>query len=78
MNYPGFDEKNRLIIVSNRIPYNITRINNEISYKKSVGGLVTALDPILKKTGGLWIGWSGLSGNSKFIEKKISLPGDNG
>ena len=77
MNYPGFDEKNRLIIVSNRIPYNITKINNEISYKKSVGGLVTALDPILKKTGGLWIGWSGLSGNSKFIEKKISLPGDN-
>ena len=78
MDYPGFDEKNRLIIVSNRIPYNTTRINNEISYKKSVGGLVTALDPILKKTGGLWIGWSGLSGKSKFIEKKISIPGDNG
>ncbi|MHB1336280.1 MAG: alpha,alpha-trehalose-phosphate synthase (UDP-forming) [Candidatus Humimicrobiaceae bacterium] len=77
MDYPGFDEKTRLIIVSNRIPYNITRINNEISYKKSVGGLVTALDPILKKTGGLWIGWSGLSGNSKFIEKKISISGDN-
>ncbi|MFZ3386843.1 MAG: trehalose-6-phosphate synthase, partial [Candidatus Hydromicrobium sp.] len=36
------------------------------------------LDPILKKTGGLWIGWSGLSGKSKFIEKKISIPGDNG
>ena len=49
MDYPGFDEKNRLIIVSNRIPYNVTRINNEISYKKSVGGLVTALDPILKQ-----------------------------
>ena len=78
MGYLRFDEKNRLIIVSNRIPYNVTRINNEISYKKSVGGLVTALDPILKKTGGLWIGWSGLSGNSKFIEKKISIPGDNG
>ena len=78
MGYLRFDEKNRLIIVSNRIPYNVTRINNEISYKKSVGGLVTALDPILKKTGGLWIGWSGLSGNSKFIEKKISIPGYNG
>ncbi|MFZ3106786.1 MAG: trehalose-6-phosphate synthase [Candidatus Hydromicrobium sp.] len=78
MDYPGFDKKNRLIIVSNRIPYNVTRINNEISYKKSVGGLVTTLDPILKKTGGLWIGWSGLSGKSKFIEKKISIPGDNG
>jgi len=78
MGYLRFDEKNRLIIVSNRIPYNITRVNNKISYKKSVGGLVTALDPILKKTGGLWIGWSGLSGKSKFIEKKISIPGDNG
>ncbi len=76
MDYQGFNEKNRLIIVSNRIPYNITRVNNEITYKKSVGGLVTALDPILKKTGGLWIGWSGLSGKSKFIEKKINIPSD--
>ena len=56
MDYPGLDEKNRLIIVSNRVPYNITRIRNELVYKKSVGGLVTALDPILRKTGGLWIG----------------------
>ena len=31
MDYPGFDKKNRLIIVSNRVPYNIKTINNEIS-----------------------------------------------
>ena len=73
MDYPGLDEKNRLIIVSNRVPYNITRIRNELVYKKSVGGLVTALDPILRKTGGLWIGWSGLAGNSKFVEKKVNV-----
>ena len=76
MDYPGLDEKNRLIIVSNRVPYNITRIRNELVYKKSVGGLVTALDPILRKTGGLWIGWSGLAGNSKFVEKKVNVSGE--
>jgi len=50
-------EKEKIIVVSNRVPYNVIKSNENIKYKKSVGGLVTALDPIMSKRGGLWIGW---------------------
>ena len=66
------DEK-KIIIVSNRIPYNIKIDNSEISYKKSIGGLVTALDPILLKEGGLWIGWSGSLSSKKILSDKIRI-----
>lgn len=49
----------RLIVVSNRLPL-ATEINdNNIRFTESAGGLVTALVPILKRSGGCWIGWPG-------------------
>ncbi|MGM0367267.1 MAG: alpha,alpha-trehalose-phosphate synthase (UDP-forming) [Actinomycetota bacterium] len=65
----------RIIVVSNRVPYKISRTRKGIKYKKSVGGLVTALDPILQKQGGLWIGWNGLSGRNKFGKKIVGMEG---
>lgn len=52
----------RLVVVSNRLPYNPHRTSEGICYVKGSGGLVTALDPILRLTNGLWIGWDGGSG----------------
>jgi alpha,alpha-trehalose-phosphate synthase [UDP-forming] len=49
----------KIIVIANRIPCNISITDEGIRYKKSIGGLVTALDPILLKNGGLWIGWNG-------------------
>jgi len=52
----------RLVIVSNRLPVNL--IWDEVGGWKaqpSLGGLVTALAPILRERGGLWVGWSGIS-----------------
>jgi alpha,alpha-trehalose-phosphate synthase [UDP-forming] len=49
----------RFLIVSNRLPYQINLDGDRVVYKRGVGGLVTALDPILKLTGGTWIGWTG-------------------
>jgi len=66
-------KKEKIVIVSNRVPYNITKSDGEIKYKKSVGGLVTALDPILFKNGGLWIGWDGNIGYDKDFKKKIRV-----
>ncbi len=51
----------RLVIVSNREPYTITTQGKEIQFEKTPGGLVTALDPILRKQNGLWICWEGAS-----------------
>ena len=50
---------NRFLIVSNRLPYNLSYENGEVQYERGVGGLVTALDPILRTSGGTWIGWTG-------------------
>lgn len=52
-------EDSRLIVVSNRLPVSVVRNGNSWETKRSAGGLATAMDPILKRAGGLWIGWSG-------------------
>ncbi|MFA5804910.1 MAG: trehalose-6-phosphate synthase, partial [Melioribacteraceae bacterium] len=44
-----------LIVVSNREPYMHTKQGSNIECVIPVGGLVTALDPILKACGGVWI-----------------------
>jgi alpha,alpha-trehalose-phosphate synthase [UDP-forming] len=49
----------RFLLVSNRLPYEVQVQAGDVELKRGVGGLVTALDPIMKHTGGMWIGWSG-------------------
>jgi alpha,alpha-trehalose-phosphate synthase [UDP-forming] len=51
--------QSRLVIVSNREPFTITVQGKEVHLEKTPGGLVSALDPVLKKRGGLWICWEG-------------------
>jgi trehalose 6-phosphate synthase/phosphatase len=49
----------RLIIVSNRLPVMFERKDGELRTRPGSGGLVTALAPVLRDRGGIWIGWSG-------------------
>jgi trehalose 6-phosphate synthase/phosphatase len=49
----------RLIVVSNRLPVSLVKEENGWKARRSAGGLATAMDPILKQSGGIWIGWSG-------------------
>lgn len=51
----------RLIVVSNRLPVAVAREDNNWQVKPSSGGLVTALAPLVRSAGGLWIGWPGCS-----------------
>ncbi len=44
----------RLLIASNRLP-----AAPSIDRKREVGGLVSALIPVLDETNGIWLGWSG-------------------
>ncbi|MCK0176754.1 trehalose-6-phosphate synthase [Mycolicibacterium sp. F2034L] len=49
------------VVVANRLPIDMERRpDGEISYKRSPGGLVTALEPLLRKRQGAWIGWAGI------------------
>lgn len=54
MNHDG-----RLILVSNRLPVNVVRNSDGIEIQPSSGGLVSALLPLLKSSGGSWVGWPG-------------------
>jgi len=49
----------RLIIVSNRLPVVIEDHEGVLKTTAGSGGLITALVPVLKNRGGLWIGWPG-------------------
>jgi alpha,alpha-trehalose-phosphate synthase [UDP-forming] len=52
----------RLVVVSNRLPYVLEKHNGDKwSLKPGSGGLVTALLPVLRDRGGVWIGWSGIT-----------------
>jgi len=52
---PKESKPGRLIIVSNRLPV-VLEDNN---FKLADGGLITAMSPVLRKKGGVWIGWTG-------------------
>ncbi|MFO7707078.1 MAG: trehalose-6-phosphate synthase [Desulfobacterales bacterium] len=52
--------KERLVIVSNRLPILLKEeADGSWAVKPGSGGLVTAMAPVLKDRGGVWIGWSG-------------------
>ncbi|NRA02335.1 MAG: bifunctional alpha,alpha-trehalose-phosphate synthase (UDP-forming)/trehalose-phosphatase [Myxococcales bacterium] len=46
-------------MVSNRLPVTLQRGPRGLESKRSVGGLVSALDPLLRRRGGSWVGWPG-------------------
>ncbi|MFL6451595.1 MAG: bifunctional alpha,alpha-trehalose-phosphate synthase (UDP-forming)/trehalose-phosphatase [Bryobacteraceae bacterium] len=53
-----------MLVVSNRLPVSLTQEGSGWITKRSSGGLATAMDSILKGTGGVWVGWSGISGDT--------------
>lgn len=68
--------ENRLIIVSNRLPIAVTKgENGQFHIQPGSGGLVTALAPVLKNRGGVWIGWPGIIDEDEYdlnIKKLLS------
>jgi trehalose 6-phosphate synthase len=50
------------VVVANRLPIDVERLpDGTTTYKRSPGGLVTALEPLLRKRRGAWIGWPGIT-----------------
>ena len=52
----------RLILVSNREPYEHVRSGGVTEIRRPPGGLVSALDPLMRRTNGVWVAWG--SGNA--------------
>lgn len=52
-----------LVVVANRLPVDrVTEPSGEESWRRSPGGLVTALEPVMRRADGAWVGWPGQPG----------------
>lgn len=51
-----------MVVVSNRLPVDyVSGPDGETRWKSSPGGLVTALEPVMRETDGAWVGWPGVA-----------------
>jgi trehalose 6-phosphate synthase len=49
------------VLVANRLPIDMERHpDGSITWHRSPGGLVTALEPLLRRRNGAWVGWPGV------------------
>jgi trehalose 6-phosphate synthase/phosphatase len=52
----GYD----LVVVANRLPVDFSvGPDGDLTWQRSPGGLVTALEPVMQGAEGAWVGWSG-------------------
>jgi trehalose 6-phosphate synthase len=68
----------RLILVSNREPYEHRRVKNQLIWEKSSGGLVSALDPVMRRLGGTWIAWGSGKADRDVVDRDmvVEVPPD--
>ncbi len=63
----------RVIIVSNRLPVNISIENDKINVEPSVGGLATGMKSVSESYDSLWIGWPGVNNEDLTGEQKNEI-----
>jgi trehalose 6-phosphate synthase/phosphatase len=73
-------ETKRLAVVSNRLPIVLKQSSGTWEVTPGAGGLVTAMGPVLRDRGGLWIGWLGIpseqvAGDERSIAKLLDKRG---
>ena len=66
---PMNTDRNRIVIVSNRLPFTVHRQTGELA--RSSGGLVTAMEPVSARFLTHWVGWTGTEQDPK-IEAAVS------
>ncbi|MCK9629201.1 MAG: trehalose-6-phosphate synthase [Bacteroidales bacterium] len=72
-------QNKQLIVVSNREPYIHVREGNQINCITPASGLITAMEPILKACGGLWIASGTGDADKETVDDrdKIQVPPDD-
>jgi trehalose 6-phosphate synthase len=64
------------VVVANRLPIDMERLpDGTTTWKRSPGGLVTALEPLLRRRRGAWIGWPGVTDSDEdpILEEDLQL-----
>ncbi len=68
-----------LVVVANRLPVDrVVEADGTVGWRRSPGGLVTALEPVMRSHDGAWIGWPGSTGEGEadwepFVEDGMTL-----
>jgi len=69
-------QSDQLVIVANRLPVDRVELpDGSLGWRRSPGGLVTAMDPVMRDRNGVWIGWPGgtETGLEPFEDDGLSL-----
>ncbi len=64
----SFPSQKKLVVASNRLPYYQSEQNE---WLRASGGLVNAIEPIILKTGGAWVGWDG-NYSDEFMKHQVN------
>jgi len=68
--------RGRLIVVSNRLPLKVEVDHQGDSHvAPATGGLVTALGPVMRQRGGVWIGWPGTGSAEPALAAEFTAAG---
>src|SRR6185437_363486 len=63
------DERFEFVVASNRLPVDyVVDDDGSPGWRTSPGGLVTALEPVMRDAGGAWVGWGGQADLENFYE----------
>jgi trehalose 6-phosphate synthase len=63
------------VVVANRLPVDLERLpDGTTSWKRSPGGLVTALEPLLRRRRGAWVGWAGVASDEAGDVEAVDEP----
>lgn len=63
----------RFVIVANRLPVHRVTTGKTVQYRRSPGGLVSAMEPVIRSRRGLWVGWDGASGRTPRVRHSEGL-----
>lgn len=64
----------RLIVVSNRGPFRFKKVTEGFRSDRTIGGLVSALDPLLRQTGGTWVAWDDEFRKGDPLGSRVKVP----
>lgn len=62
-----------VIIVSNRLPVSVKRVDGKLEYYPSVGGLATGLSSYANNRRNKWIGWPGIADDELSEQDRIDI-----
>lgn len=65
--------RERLLLVSNRLPLTARRVSGRWRSERSSGGLIAAMAPLMERYDGIWLGWPGdnVAGGSRGRESLV-------